>query len=192
MKNRLSHPDYELEDQIGFVLRLATQFHTAIFTARMVDGLTQTQFATLATIYQVGPCSQSELSKLLALDTATVNGVIERLTSRGFVVSTDDPSDRRRQTIALTPEGAVIGPAAIDAAREITAGTIAKLTQAEEARLLQLLRKMIGRTGSEAMNGNALATLRGQRRKTLRPGPVQTVEKSELPARNGHGQEESP
>ncbi len=68
--------DYELEDQIGFVLRLAVQFHTAIFTSRMVDNLTQTQFATLAKVHQVGPCSQSELARLLALDTATINGVV--------------------------------------------------------------------------------------------------------------------
>jgi DNA-binding MarR family transcriptional regulator len=191
MNNPILSPDYALEDQVGFVLRLATQFHTAIFTARMVDSLTQTQFSALATIYQFGPCSQSELSKLLALDTATVNGVVERLTARGFVVSRDDPNDRRRQTIALTPEGAVIGPSAIGAAKEITAGTVARLTPAEEARLLQLLRKMIGRTGAEAVNGDALASLRGQRRKTAKPRPVRMVEKRRLPARNGHGQEET-
>jgi DNA-binding MarR family transcriptional regulator len=177
MQSQSGVTNYELEDQIGFVLRLATQFHTAIFTARMVDSLTQTQFAAIATIYQLGPCSQSELSKLLALDTATVNGVVERLTARGFVASTDDPKDRRRQTIALTAEGAAIGPAAIDAAREITAGTIARLTRAEEVRLLHLLRKMIGKTGSEAMNGNALAAIRGQRRKTPKSGQAQMAGK---------------
>jgi DNA-binding MarR family transcriptional regulator len=178
MQTLPGNPDYILADQIGFVLRLATQFHTAIFASRMVDNLTQTQFAALATIYQHGPCSQSELSKLLALDTATVNGVIERLTSRRFVVSTDDPNDRRRQTIALTPEGAAVGPAAVDAAREITAGTVGRLTPAEEARLLQLLRKMIGKTGSEGMNGRTLATMRGQRRKSPKAELVQVVEKS--------------
>jgi DNA-binding MarR family transcriptional regulator len=171
-------PQYELADQIGFVLRLATQFHTAIFTARMVDSLTQTQFATLATIYQHGPCSQSELSKLLALDTATVNGVVERLTSRGFVRSTDDPNDRRRQIITLTPDGAASGPAAIDAAREISAGTIARLTRAEEARLLQLLRKMIGKTGGEGMNGHAMAAIRSQRRRTAKPDLARMAEKA--------------
>ena len=179
--------DYKLQDQIGFVLRLATQFHTAIFTAAMVEGLTQTQFAALATLYQSGPCSQSELSKALALDTATVNGVADRLTSRGFVVSRDDPYDRRRQIVSLTPAGAAIGPAAIGAARAITAGTIAKLTRAEEARLLQLLRKMIGRTGAETHNGRALVTLQ-QRRETAKQDTGQRLEKRRSPAIIGHGE----
>jgi DNA-binding MarR family transcriptional regulator len=152
--------DYELEDQIGFVLRQATQFHTAIFTAGMVEGLTQTQFSTIAILYLSGPSSQSELSKALALDTATVNGVVERLTLRGYVESSDDSNDRRRQIVSLTPAGAAIGPAAIDAARAINAGTIAKLTPAEAARLLQLLRKMTGRSGAAARNGSASAAIR--------------------------------
>ena len=136
--------DYELEDQIGFVLRLAVQFHTAIFTGRMVDGLTQTQFATLAKLHASGPCSQSELAKLLTLDTATVNGVVERMTARDLLVSTDDPNDRRRQTVALTGKGSTVVQAAIASARGITAETVSRLTPTEESRLIHILRKMIG------------------------------------------------
>jgi MarR family transcriptional regulator, lower aerobic nicotinate degradation pathway regulator len=33
---------YVLNDQVGFLLRVAMQRHTAIFTSRIIEGLTQT------------------------------------------------------------------------------------------------------------------------------------------------------
>ena len=52
-------PPYVLDDQIGFLLRVAMQRHTAIFMSQMADKLTQTQFAALAKLLEVGPCSIS-------------------------------------------------------------------------------------------------------------------------------------
>ena len=39
---------YELDAQVGFLLRVAMQRHTSIFMSHMVDELTQTQFAVMA------------------------------------------------------------------------------------------------------------------------------------------------
>ena len=55
---------YVLDDQVCFLLRVAMQRHTSIFTTRMIEGLTQTQFAALAKLYEVGPCSQNHLGRL--------------------------------------------------------------------------------------------------------------------------------
>ena len=46
---------YVLNAQVGFLLRVAMQRHTAIFTSRMIADLTQTQFAALAKLFEVGP-----------------------------------------------------------------------------------------------------------------------------------------
>ena len=75
---------YVLDDQAGFLMRVAMQRHTSIFTSRMVEGLTQTQFAALAKLYEVGPCSQNYLGRLIYLDAATIKGVVDRLDLRGF------------------------------------------------------------------------------------------------------------
>ncbi len=78
---------YALDEQVGFLLRVAMQRHTAIFTGRMVEGLTQTQFAALAKLFEVGPCSQNYLGRLIYLDAATIKGVVDRLALRGFVTA---------------------------------------------------------------------------------------------------------
>ncbi len=61
------------------MLWVAIQRHTAIFTGCMVEALTQTPFAALAKLYEVGPCSQNHLGRLIYLDAATIKGVVERL-----------------------------------------------------------------------------------------------------------------
>jgi len=49
------HGRYVLDDQVGYLLRVALQRHTAIFTTRMIEGLTQTQFAALAMLAEAAP-----------------------------------------------------------------------------------------------------------------------------------------
>ena len=86
-------------------MRVAMQRHTTIFMSRMIEGLTQTQFAALAKLYEVGPCSQNHLGRLIYLDAATIKGVVDRLGLRGFVTALNDPKDRRRRAVALTERG---------------------------------------------------------------------------------------
>ena len=77
---------YLLDEQAGFLMRIAMQRHTSIFTSRMIEGLTQTQFAALSKLYEVGPCSQNHLGRLIYLDAATIKGVVDRLHLRGLVI----------------------------------------------------------------------------------------------------------
>ena len=134
---------YLLDQQAGFLMRVAMQRHTAIFMSQMVEGLTQTQFAALAKLYEVGPCSQNHLGRLIFLDAATIKGVVDRLSGRGFVTALADPVDRRRRAVALSKRGREVTEAAMKVAGRITADTLAPLT-AEEQRLVTRLLKKLG------------------------------------------------
>ena len=133
---------YVLDEQGGFLMRVAMQRHTSIFTSRMIEGLTQTQFAALAKLYEVGPCSQNHLGRLIYLDAATIKGVVDRLHLRGFVTALNDPKDRRRRAVALTDWGRQVTEAAMRVAAEITAATLAPLTADEQRQISKLLRKL--------------------------------------------------
>ena len=133
---------YVLDDQSGFLMRVAMRRHTSIFTSRMVEGLTQTQFAALAKLYEVGPCSQNYLGRLIYLDAATIKGVVDRLHLRGFVTALNDPKDRRRRAVALTERGRTVTEAAMTVASEITAATLGPLTADEQRQITKLLRKL--------------------------------------------------
>jgi DNA-binding MarR family transcriptional regulator len=133
---------YLLDEQPGFLMRIAMQRHTSIFTARMVEALTQTQFAALAKLYEVGPCSQNHLGRLIYLDAATIKGVVDRLGGRGFVSALADPKDRRRRAVALTERGREVTEQAMKVATEITAATLAPLTAEEQRIVARLLKKL--------------------------------------------------
>jgi MarR family transcriptional regulator, lower aerobic nicotinate degradation pathway regulator len=133
---------YVLNEQVGFLLRVAMQRHTTIFTARMIEQLTQTQFAALAKLLEAGPCSQNHLGRLIYLDAATIKGVVDRLRARGLVATTGDANDRRRRAVALTPAGRRVTEAAIAVAAQITAQTLAPLSPAEQRAVTRLLKKL--------------------------------------------------
>jgi MarR family transcriptional regulator, lower aerobic nicotinate degradation pathway regulator len=133
---------YVLDEQVGFLLRVAMQRHTSIFTSRMIESLTQTQFAALAKLHEVGPCSQNQLGRLIYLDAATIKGVVDRLGVRGWVTALGDPKDRRRRAVALTERGRQVTQAAMVVAAEITAATLAPLTVEEQQLVTRLLKKL--------------------------------------------------
>jgi MarR family transcriptional regulator, lower aerobic nicotinate degradation pathway regulator len=133
---------YVLDVQVGFLLRVAMQRHTAIFMSRMHAGLTQTQFAALAKLHEVGPCSQNHLGRLIYLDAATIKGVVDRLCARGLVVTCSDPTDRRRRAVALTDTGRETTVGAVAAAADITAATLEPLTVKEAHTIVRLLEKL--------------------------------------------------
>jgi DNA-binding MarR family transcriptional regulator len=133
---------YVVDEQIGFLLRVTMQRHTSIFTSRMIENLTQTQFAALSKLHEVGPCSQNHLGRLIYLDAATIKGVVDRLGVRGFVTALADPKDRRRRAVALTERGRDVTEAAMKVAGEITAATLAPLTSDERRAVAALLKKL--------------------------------------------------
>ena len=139
---RASRPEYRLDEQVGFLLRVAMQRHTSIFMSRIIKALTQTQFAALAKLHEVGPCSQNHLGRLIYLDAATIKGVVDRLHARGFVTALNDPKDRRRRAVALTERGREATEAAVRVAAEITAATLMPLTGEEQRLIAKLLRKL--------------------------------------------------
>ena len=132
---------YRLQEQVGFVLRKAHQRHVAIFASRIAD-LTPPQFAALAKLADVGETSQNQLGSLIAMDAATVKGVIDRLKARGLVDLTRHDVDKRRLMVSLTAEGRATVERLIPLAEEITAETLAPLSPKDAATLLKLLSRI--------------------------------------------------
>ncbi len=132
---------YRLQEQIGFILRKAHQRHVALFASRIAD-LTPPQFAALAKLADVGETSQNQLGALVAMDAATIKGVIDRLKARGLVELSRHDGDKRRLMVSLTAEGSDAISSLVPLAREITAETLAPLSEREAATLVRLLAKI--------------------------------------------------
>ena len=134
--------NYTLDEQVGFLLRLASQRHSVIFQSLMIESLTPTQFSTLVRVSEQGEVSQNQLGRLAAMDVATIKGVVDRLKARALVKTANDPNDRRRTLISLTDAGNAIVGDLKRAGLEITEKTLAPLSPDERVALVQILKKM--------------------------------------------------
>jgi DNA-binding MarR family transcriptional regulator len=134
---------YDLDAQIGFVLRRAHQRHVAIFAECLSDyTLTPQQFSALAKIRETGGVSQNRLGRLTAMDPATILGVVQRLAQRGLIGRAPDPVDPRSTRLTLTTAGTELISEAIPHAMEATDRTLAALTPGERRDLVKLLAKL--------------------------------------------------
>ncbi len=135
-------PDgYRLQDQIGFILRRAHQRHVAIFASHIAD-LTPPQFAALARLRDLGETSQNQLGAAIAMDGATVKGVIDRLRARGLVEIGKHQVDKRLLMVRLTEDGRRAVEELVPLAERITAETLSPLGAKDAAMLVKLLAKI--------------------------------------------------
>ncbi|MCE8006175.1 MAG: MarR family transcriptional regulator [Aestuariivita sp.] len=134
--------DYRLDDQVGYLLRLASQRHAGIFQERISERLTPTQFSTLMRVAEHGHVSQNHLGRLAAMDIATTKGVVDRLKQKGLLITNPDPNDKRRSIISLSRDGAqLIHKLRLDG-QIISTQTLSPLKPSEQKKLLELLKKM--------------------------------------------------
>ncbi len=133
---------YRLDEQIGFLLRRAHQRHTAIFSERMPGRLTPTQFSALARLLEMGPMSQNLLGRQIALDAATIKGVVDRLSARDLVTTAPDARDPRRLTVSLTDEGERFIRSCLPTARSVSDETLGPLDDQQRQALLASLARL--------------------------------------------------
>lgn len=133
---------YNLSDQVGYNLRRANQRHVAIFS-RHVGGLTPTQFAALARLYEQGGLSQNRLGRMTAMDSATIKGVVARLRDKGMVEHKPDQNDQRLRLVVLTPKGRITFERAREQAMAARDETVQPLSPEEIATFEALLARLV-------------------------------------------------
>ena len=144
MTTESDHPPepYRLDDQVGYLLRLAHQRHLSIFQQNMLDDLTPTQFSALIRLAEIGSCSQNDLGRRTSVDVATIKGVVDRLENKDLVAIRNNPDDRRQKIVSLTRQAHKTIDQLEQAGLDISRTTMKPLTRAEQDQLLGLLRKL--------------------------------------------------
>lgn len=137
-----AEPPYRVAEQVGHLLRRAHQRESAVFQDHMGDAATPTQFAALAMLTERGPLSQNHLGRLIAMDPATIQGVVQRLGERKLVDRVPDPVDKRRFLVRLTKRGIETYDAMVDRARAVTRETLSPLDPDEQVQFIALLKRL--------------------------------------------------
>jgi MarR family transcriptional regulator, organic hydroperoxide resistance regulator len=138
------------QDCISFLLGKAYQHVNQAAKQRLAPyGVTPVQFALLNLLWTEDGLSGADLGVRLQLDSATITGVIDRLTHLGLIERHPDPSDRRVNRLYLTARGASLQAPLSQAIEQVNAEFFAKFS-AVDANQLRTMLALLGQveTGS--------------------------------------------
>jgi MarR family transcriptional regulator, lower aerobic nicotinate degradation pathway regulator len=99
--------------------------------------------AVMSALDDFGPLSQQQLAGSLDLDKSHLVRPIDELEERGLVSRTRDPSDRRRNAVALTAAGKALVGKLQPVARRSQQGFLDALSPADRRTLVVLLRRVL-------------------------------------------------
>ena len=133
-----------IDNQPGYYIRRLHQISVAIFLQQTEPfGITPVQYAALQTVGNSPQIDQRTLARTIGLDTSTIAGVIDRLESRGLLVRSASPEDRRVKQLALTDTArqllAEVAPAMLRAQQLI----LEPLSYKEQQVFTRLLRQLV-------------------------------------------------
>jgi MarR family transcriptional regulator, organic hydroperoxide resistance regulator len=100
-----------IEDCISFILGKAYQRVNQMSKERLAPHrVTPVQYAVLHVLWEQDGQSGAALGERLKLDSATMTGVLDRLTTSGLIERRAHPEDRRINRIFLTSQGRALRP----------------------------------------------------------------------------------
>jgi len=98
-----------LERQVCFALSIASRNVVAVYRPLLEPmGLTHPQYLVMLALWGRAPLSVKELSRLLALEPATLSPLLKRLEAIGYVTRSRAESDERQLAVALTAQGVAL------------------------------------------------------------------------------------
>jgi DNA-binding MarR family transcriptional regulator len=137
----------DFSQHFGFLVNEVGRLYSRAFDkqARGRLGLSRAQVRLIGTLAANGPASrpsQSELAERLDLTSMGVASLCTRMQASGWLRRKPSPSDRRVNEIQLEPVAHQALAAALAISDEIQDQALAGLSEAQQAQLVRLLRKV--------------------------------------------------
>jgi DNA-binding MarR family transcriptional regulator len=105
-------------------------------------GLKQQQFSVLNEIIWHGPISQKELGETLLFEKSNVSKIVKILFENMWIRVVVAPHDRRLTLLSGTPEGLAVWEDCMQAIHKSSTEFMSLLSEAEEAGIIRLLKKL--------------------------------------------------
>lgn len=133
-----------IQAQPGHAIRRLHQIAVALFLQETAEhGITPVQYAALQTIQDQPGLDQRTLARLIAQDTSTTAGVLERLEARGWIRREPSATDRRARVLSITAEGAALLRAVLPGMLRAQERILAPLPPADRRRFMQMMQRLI-------------------------------------------------
>ena len=141
--------DSALAHLVGYAASRAALELKKVFGVHMAPlDLRITEFTILMLAATNGDVNQKQLGQALDISPPNMAVTIDRMAERGWVERVRSTHDRRAQHIHLTAAGQALAARARKIAATMEEPSLAALSKAERALLIEMLRKLTGAGGS--------------------------------------------
>ena len=131
------------KDCIFFQLSRASRAGTRFWHKKVAEfGVTSAQALALLFLLEEDQVSAKALGAKTAFDSATLTGLLDRLSTAGFIERRNHPRDRRAIRVCLTPSGTRVARRIERIIENENREFLAGLTEAEGQLLRSLLKKL--------------------------------------------------
>ncbi|MEX0966129.1 MAG: MarR family transcriptional regulator [Bacteroidia bacterium] len=127
---------------LGFYFRLLSKKYAGVLTLRLADLEIDRYYFYLLIIYQNDRMTQQELADYLKIDKAFAMKIVNYLSEHGLLERRQNPSDKRKHLLAVTPEGEKLLPLIEKEMHNLNREAMAGLNQDQIAAFYTVLQKM--------------------------------------------------
>lgn len=132
----------ELRHEAFHLLRQLFQQHTARWQQALPE-LTKPQYAVMRSIAEHPGIEQVALTEVAVSTKATLAEMLSRMEARGLVRREQDPADKRRRFLFLTPVGEAALNISIPLGNGVDDEFLGRLSAEEREQFTTLIRKMM-------------------------------------------------
>jgi len=134
----------KLRQEAFHLLRQLFQQHTARWQHALPE-LTKPQYAVMRSIAEHPGIEQVALTEVAVSTKATLAEMLSRMEARGLVKREQDPADKRRRFVFLTPEGEALLVRCQPVSSGVDEAFLGRLSEDERAQFSALIQKMMDR-----------------------------------------------
>jgi len=120
-----------------------TRAHRLLTERLGAEGARGYHVRLLAALAEFGPASQASLGRRTAMNRSDVVTAVNELVAQGLAERAEDPADRRRNIVTMTPAGAARLARLDDVLAGVQDELLAPLSAAERADLVRLLTRLL-------------------------------------------------
>lgn len=133
-----------LEDCFIFLMAKVYQKAHSNFKKRLQQyDLTPMRHLVLEALWNEEGLTAGEIARRLALDNATLSGVIDRMSKTGWIVKKADPGDKRAMQIFLTPKAKKMKSSILEERKKANEENLSPLSAKEKMFLRRLLKDLL-------------------------------------------------
>ncbi|MBL3570750.1 MarR family transcriptional regulator [Rhodovulum sp. BSW8] len=135
---------FDKDDSAGYLANHMARLFAAALTRRIAPlGLMPGQFMVLLELWREDGLTQRDLVERLDVEQATMANTLNRMERDGLIMREPDAADRRARRVRLTARARALEAPATEAATEVNARALARLSPGDRARFPEMLQAVI-------------------------------------------------